>query len=214
MPKLFVSNKDESVRLFKSDFLERFSHVHWSIPIILYVPASVFFLTRADELKAGAILFWFLGGIFFWTLTEYILHRFVFHYQPTSGWGKRLHFLAHGVHHDYPSDSTRLVMPPSVSIPLAVLFYGLFFLVIPAAALTAFFAGFLFGYVCYDTIHYATHHAPMNGRLGRWLKQHHLRHHFRDDEHGFGVSTPLWDYVFGTMEKREDAKPSPQEPAS
>jgi sterol desaturase/sphingolipid hydroxylase (fatty acid hydroxylase superfamily) len=146
----------------------------------------------------------FLGGIFFWTLTEYILHRFVFHFHPSSAWGQRLHFLAHGVHHDYPNDSTRLVMPPSVSIPLAVLFYGLFSLLIPGGFLPAYFAGFLFGYVCYDTIHYATHHAPMKGRLGHWLKQHHLRHHYVDDQNGFGVSTPFWDHVFGTTHKRKD----------
>jgi sterol desaturase/sphingolipid hydroxylase (fatty acid hydroxylase superfamily) len=207
MAKLYVSNKDESARLFKSDVLERFTHVHWSVPILLYVPASLFFLTRPSPAGAGAKTLVFVAGILAWTLTEYLLHRFVFHYQPSSAWGRRLHFLAHGVHHDYPSDSSRLVMPPSVSLPLAVLFYGLFYLLLATPVLPVFFAAFLLGYVAYDTLHYATHHAPMKGPIGRWLKQHHLRHHFVDDEHSFGVSSPLWDYVFGTHSERVVRKP-------
>lgn len=209
MAKLYVSNQDESARLFKSDLLERFTHVHWSVPVILYVPASLYFLTRPSEAVAGVRVLLFMGGVLFWTLTEYLLHRFVFHYQPSSGWGQKLHFLAHGVHHDYPNDSTRLVMPPSVSLPLSFLFYGLFSLLLPGGSLPCFFAGFLSGYVCYDTIHYATHHAPMKGRLGRWLKHHHLRHHYSDSARGFGVSTPLWDHVFGTMYEREEKTAEP-----
>jgi sterol desaturase/sphingolipid hydroxylase (fatty acid hydroxylase superfamily) len=204
MSKLYVSNKDESARLFKSDFLEMFTHVHWSVPILLYVPASLYFLSRPSEASRRASVLLFLGGLLFWTFTEYMLHRFVFHYHPTTAWGQKIHFLAHGVHHDYPNDSRRLVMPPSVSVPLAALFYGLFSVLIPGGFSSVFFAGFLLGYVCYDTIHYATHHAPMKGKLGHWLKQHHLRHHYFDNGCGFGVSTPLWDYVFRTMNERED----------
>lgn len=204
MAKLCVSNKDESVRLFRSDWLELFTHVHWSVPIILYVPVSLHFLLRPSAATRAVAALLFASGVLFWTFTEYLLHRFVFHYQPSSAWGRRIHFLAHGVHHDYPNDSTRLVMPPSVSVPLAILFYGFFSLLIPVRFLPTFFAGFLLGYVCYDTIHYATHHAPMKGKLGRWLKHHHLRHHYLDNGRGFGVSTPLWDYVFGTTYQRED----------
>jgi sterol desaturase/sphingolipid hydroxylase (fatty acid hydroxylase superfamily) len=210
MAKHYVSNKDESVRLFKNDFLEMFTQVHWSVPIILYVPAIVFFLMRYSGASAQMAVPWCLGGVLFWTLTEYILHRFVFHYQPASAWGRRIHFLAHGVHHDYPNDSRRLVMPPSVSVPLAFLFYGSFYLLIPRGFLPVFFAGFLFGYVCYDTLHYATHHAPMRGKLGHWLKHHHLRHHYLDKDRGFGVSTPLWDFVFRTMSGRRNQEPSAQ----
>jgi len=198
-----VSTKNQSVRLFQNDFLEKFTHVHWSVPILLYLPASIYFLTRSSKTDGGMAALLFLGGVFFWTFTEYILHRFVFHYHPSSAWGRRLHFLAHGVHHDYPNDSSRLAMPPSVSVPLAILFYGLFSLLIPRGLLPASYAGFLFGYLCYDMIHYATHHAPMKGTFGRWLKQYHLRHHYVDDQRGFGVSTPIWDHVFRTTYRRK-----------
>jgi sterol desaturase/sphingolipid hydroxylase (fatty acid hydroxylase superfamily) len=128
----------------------------------------------------------------------------VFHYEPSSDWGKKIHFLVHGVHHDYPNDSKRLVMPPVVSVPLALLFYGMFVTILGEGYIAPFFAGFLLGYVCYDTIHYATHHAPMKGRLGQWLKHHHILHHYRDNARGFGVSSPTWDIVFGTMQREEE----------
>jgi len=207
MAKHFVSNKDESARLFKSDFLEMFTHVHWSVPIIIYLPVTVFFLARAVNtpgLDLSSLILLFLIGLLFWTLTEYLLHRFVFHYQPKSELGQRLHFLLHGVHHDYPMDSKRLVMPPSVSIPLALLFYGIFVLVMGEIYTAPFFAGFIVGYILYDEIHYATHHAPMKSRLLLWIKHHHILHHFKDPERGFGVSTPIWDYVFGTTYSAEE----------
>jgi sterol desaturase/sphingolipid hydroxylase (fatty acid hydroxylase superfamily) len=209
MPKNYVSNKDESARLFKNDFLELFTHVHWSVPIILYMPVIIFFLNRtASEgvlglYTAGSL---FVFGLFVWTLTEYLLHRFIFHYEPRSDWGKRLHFFAHGVHHDYPNDSKRLVLPPSVSIPLAAAFYGLYLLVFGDTYVSPFYAGFILGYVCYDTIHYATHHAPMKGRFALWVKHHHILHHYQDNGKGYGVSSPLWDYVFGTMEEASEQK--------
>ena len=59
-------------------------------------------------------------------------------------------------------------------------------------------AGFGFGYVCYDSIHYAIHHFAMKRGVWLWLKQYHLRHHYNDDHAGYGVSSPLWDYIFRT----------------
>jgi sterol desaturase/sphingolipid hydroxylase (fatty acid hydroxylase superfamily) len=207
MAKLYVSNKDESARIFKSDFLELFTHVHWSVPIILYLPVVVYSVYRAavnPDLTTTAIVAMVVAGLTFWTLTEYLLHRFVFHYEPTSTWGKYLHFMMHGVHHDYPNDSKRLVMPPSVSIPLALLFYGLFTLILGPAYNLPFFGGFIMGYIFYDEIHYATHHAPMKFGLWQKMKHHHVLHHYHDPGRGYGVSSPLWDYVFGTMDPTEE----------
>ena len=204
MAKLYVSNKKETVRMFESDFMEFFSHVHPATPIFLYAPVIGYLLYAAfvhKQLPPVAVLGLFLTGILIWTLLEYIIHRYIFHYQPKTRWGKALHFVAHGVHHDYPSDPTRLVMPPVISIPLAVVFYVLFSVSFGRLA-PALAAGFGFGYVCYDTIHYATHHFAMKGGIWQWLKQYHLRHHYKDDHAGYGVSSPLWDYVFGTNRKQ------------
>jgi dihydroceramide fatty acyl 2-hydroxylase len=207
--KNYVSNKDESARLFESNFLELFTHVHWSVPLITFLPVVTYFLYQAivnPVLSTSAIVLLFLGGLTVWTFTEYILHRYVFHYEPTTMIGKRLHFLLHGIHHDYPNDSLRLVMPPIVSGPLATLFYFFFLFLVGPAYLPAFFAGFLVGYLFYDMIHYATHHAPMKSKAGLLLKHHHMRHHYHTDDYNYGVSSPLWDFVFRTyQEKKESA---------
>jgi 4-hydroxysphinganine ceramide fatty acyl 2-hydroxylase len=189
--------------MFKSDFMEFFSHVHPATPLILYTPLIAYFLYAAfvyKELTFFAVAGLFVVGILIWTLLEYVIHRHVFHYEPKTRFGKLLHFVVHGVHHDYPNDATRLVMPPIVSIPLAVIFYVLFTLTMGRFA-PAISAGFAFGYVCYDTIHYATHHFAMKGSITGRLKQYHLRHHYKDDQAGYGVSSPLWDYIFRTNGK-------------
>ena len=204
--KNYVSNKDESARLFKSDFLEVFSHVHPSVPLIIFIPVMSYSLYQAavnPVLSDGSIVGLFFAGLFFWTLTEYLLHRFVFHYKPTSKWGKYLHFMMHGVHHDYPNDSLRLVLPPVVSIPLATLFYVLFIAVLGPTNTPAFFAGFILGYMIYDSWHYASHHFSMKAPFWLFLKQYHMLHHYQDPQTRFGVSTPIWDYVFGTTATKE-----------
>jgi sterol desaturase/sphingolipid hydroxylase (fatty acid hydroxylase superfamily) len=156
-------------------------------------------------LGAAQIAGWFAFGLFFWTLTEYLLHRFVFHYEPTTEWGKSLIFLFHGVHHAYPNDSLRLVMPPVVSIPLATLFYFLFLAVFGETLTAPFFSGFIVGYLIYDEMHYASHHFPLKSKLGLSIKHHHMKHHYQNESLGYGVSSQLWDYVFGTTfpEKKE-----------
>lgn len=207
MARHYVSNKNESVRMFKSDFMEWFSHIHPATPIILYVPVVVWMLYVASADRGLAwitILGLFVMGVVYWTLVEYLLHRFVFHYQPKSGWGKQLHFTMHGVHHDYPNDSTRLVMAPAISIPLAFFFYFTTQMIAGNMVTPAIFAGQVFGYICYDTLHYATHHLPMKSGALAWLKKHHLRHHYGDDTTGYGVTSPLWDIVFGTQKGKRD----------
>ena len=195
----YVSNKNESVRMFQSDLLEKFTHIHPATPLVIYVPmtAWMLYLAAARGVSLGAIAVLFVCGVAIWTFVEYAMHRFVFHYEPKSSWGKRLHFMAHGVHHDYPQDATRLVMPPLVSLPLAALFYVLFQLIFGRVAPAAF-AGLLVGYLFYDMLHYATHHLPMKSGVWLFLKRYHLRHHYQDDHAGYGVSSPLWDHVFGT----------------
>ena len=203
MNKLYVSNKNETVRMFESNFMEFFSHVHPATPAILYGPliGLMLYLSFAQKkLSVLAVAIFFVVGVLIWTLLEYVIHRYVFHYEPKSRWGKLLHFIMHGVHHDYPNDATRLVMPPIISIPLAIVFYLVFWLTLGRFA-PATLAGFGFGYVCYDTIHYATHHFAMKRGIWKWLKQYHLRHHYHDDHAGYGVSSPLWDYVFKTTRK-------------
>jgi len=189
--------------MFESRWLDACSRVHPSVPVILFAPAIAILMTLGIE-RVGAVgaVAWALGGYVFWTLTEYWMHRIVFHFEPEDGIGARLHWIIHGVHHDHPNDRMRLVMPPSVSVPLAIGFYLLFLLVLGGTVAPAFGAGFLVGYLIYDMTHYHVHHHTPRTRTGRRLREAHMRHHFQDDTRGFGVSAPWWDHVFGTAPKR------------
>jgi 4-hydroxysphinganine ceramide fatty acyl 2-hydroxylase len=203
--KRYVSNNDESVRMFESDILEVFSHVHPSIPAIIYLPVVAYMLWKTVTTSVGffSALPLFIFGMVVWSFTEYTLHRFVFHFVPQNDLGKRIHFMFHGVHHDYPNDSTRLVMPPVVSIPLAILFYVLFENILGTHYLPPFFAGFILGYLLYDLSHYAFHHFSLHGKISLYLKQQHMKHHYMNPDSNYGVSSPFWDLVFGTYQKKE-----------
>jgi sterol desaturase/sphingolipid hydroxylase (fatty acid hydroxylase superfamily) len=189
--------------MFESRWLDACSRVHPAVPVILFAPAiAILFVLGLERDSVPPTLAWALGGYLFWTLTEYWMHRIVFHFEPEDGIGARLHWIIHGVHHDHPNDPMRLVMPPSVSVPLALLFYGLFVVVLGGAIAPAFGAGFLAGYLIYDMTHYHVHHHTPRTRAGRRLRELHMRHHFQDDTRGFGVSAPWWDLVFRTAPRR------------
>jgi sterol desaturase/sphingolipid hydroxylase (fatty acid hydroxylase superfamily) len=187
--------------MFESDFLEKFSRIHPATPFVVYVPLMAFMIYRsAARLDAASIAALFAGGLFVWSLTEYWLHRLVFHWTKDSPAGRRIHFLLHGVHHDFPNDKDRLVMPLLTSVPLAVIFYTLFYVCLGGVKYAEpVYAGFALGYLAYDGTHYAVHHFKQEGRIGRFLKKHHMLHHHADHGGGFGVSSPLWDIVFRTM---------------
>jgi len=184
--------------MFKSGLLEGLSKVHFSVPLFIYVPTVGFFIYKSfsEGISGLAFIGYMALGLAIWTATEYVLHRFIFHYIPKQKWALRIHFIFHGVHHDYPRDKMRLVMPPSASIPLAILFYSLFaWLIKDEASLHAFFPGFLIGYLIYDMLHYAMHHYNFKSGLMKRVKQHHMLHHYQDATKGFGVSTAIWDKV-------------------
>jgi len=198
MKKHYVSNSQESTRMFKSDLLELTSRVHFIVPLLLYIPVIFYLISRSilsNSLTFAEGLGLFFSGLFLWTIVEYVMHRFVFHFKVTSTLGKRIHFIFHGVHHDYPKDKLRLVLPPIVSIPLALFFYYLFSLFIKGDYIYPFFAAFLMGYLIYDMVHYAIHHVQLKGKIWNVLKTHHLKHHYLDPSKGFGVSNPLWDEI-------------------
>lgn len=193
--------------LFENRFLDFFSRVHPAIPAVIFAPVIVvcFALGIQHGVSVAASIGLLLAGLVIWSLTEYWLHRLVFHWEPDHPLGRRFHFIMHGVHHDHPNDALRLVMPPGASIPLAALFFGLFYLVFGAPTYLPTFAGFILGYLVYDYTHYYLHHRVPKTRFGKRLREHHMRHHFQDHRFGYGVSSPLWDRVFGTTPKRRSA---------
>ncbi len=196
-----------SPTMFDIKWLDKLSRVHWTVPLFIFVPTITAMLVLGFVHNVGVwALAWIAGGYVIWTLTEYWLHRVVFHFAPDHGIGARLHWIIHGVHHDHPNDPLRLVMPPSVSVPLAALFVYVFYLIFGSPGFLPLSAGFLGGYLAYDMLHYHVHHRHATTRLGRLMRELHMRHHFQDGGTGYGVSAPFWDHVFGTPTKRPPAR--------
>lgn len=194
-----INNKGQA-QLFNNSYLEMLTKTHPLVIWGLYLPIAIgfqYYSYASLQNPAWKIALLFLAGMLFWTLFEYIMHRFVFHHVAESERAKKIIYILHGNHHHYPRDKERLFMPPVPSLILASVIFGLQYLMMGKTAFM-FFPGFIIGYLMYGTMHYAIHawNPPF-----KWLKplwrNHHL-HHYKDDDKGYGVSTTLWDHVFGT----------------
>ncbi len=204
-----IDHSDIPIRLFKSNFLEFFTHITPLAVVIIWVPVILWLLYRALAVSNFAYLpayvpLCILFGMFFWTFAEYTMHRFVFHFHARSPGLKRVVFLFHGIHHAQPQCKTRLVLPPAVSVPMALIFYGIFYAVVGVLLASPHWVdpilmGFMSGYLIYDLIHYATHHSPWRTGVFKFLKRYHMQHHYKTPDRRFGVSSPLWDVVFRTL---------------
>jgi sterol desaturase/sphingolipid hydroxylase (fatty acid hydroxylase superfamily) len=194
--------RKEQIRLFENPLLERLTRAR-PLTIALVWGAAIGGLAgwsaALPGFSPGPALAWAAAGWAAWTLFEYSLHRHVFHWAPDHAWGRRLVFLIHGCHHAQPDDPERGVMPLIASVPLAPVLYAATLALVPAPWAGAAFAGFLAGYLHYDLTHWACHHARPRTFWGRLVKRHHLRHHHADRDGNWGVGTPVWDRVFGTV---------------
>lgn len=204
-----------NARMFVSGFIEFFSKVHPAIPGIMFVPVAAYFAWQGWLVQSlPGLLASVALGVLIWTFTEYTLHRFYFHMSPTNSVKRFLFFYSHGIHHAYPDDFYRLVMVPIVSIPLAVGFYWLFRATMPVWMVSGAFTGMVLGYLTYDYVHFATHHvkppraailAPV-AHVMKVQRKRHMKHHFEEHDTGYGVSTVLWDVVFGTTQTHKPAQ--------
>lgn len=202
-----INNKGQA-RLFQNQYLELLTKSHplliWGmyLPIIAY---SFYLSIHSHGFSAASASGIFIIGFFSWTLFEYLMHRFAFHYTPKTERGKKIVYIFHGTHHHFPRDKQRLFMPPLPSIILASAIFGLCYLLMHNTAY-AFFPGFLLGYLCYGSMHYAIHagNPPFKWMKPLW-RNHHL-HHYKDEHRGFGVSSTFWDRIFGTMYDLEKEK--------
>ena len=193
-----------SAQIFSNPVLERISRTHISVPITLFLAISsvslYFGLITTIPLWLGfAVLF---AGIFVFTFVEYLMHRHFFHMEPDTPIKDKLQYGIHGVHHDYPKDKDRLAMPPFVSAAYAAILYLMFTLLMGDFALY-FLPGFLLGYAGYLGVHYLVHvsNPPKNFFKVLWVN--HAIHHYKNPDTAFGVSSPLWDYLLGTLPKKE-----------
>jgi sterol desaturase/sphingolipid hydroxylase (fatty acid hydroxylase superfamily) len=190
--------------MFRVEWIERYlSRVRpWQVAVV-WAPISTWFLfagLRHPLLDAERVAVLFLAGVAAWTLLEYLLHRWVFHFKPRAGAELQadLSFLVHGVHHDYPYDADRLVMPPVVAVVIALAVGFPLHAALGPRLFPPVFAGLIAGYLWYDLTHYAVHHLKQRTALGRVQRRNHYLHHFRHPDRLFGVTTPIWDFVFRT----------------
>ena len=187
------------MQVYENAFIEKwFAQAHPITPGIWFGWAVVYGLYVAFT----AMPWWlglstFFGGIVITTLIEYFLHRFGFHFEPKTEKGRLNHFILHGYHHDFPNDPMRLVLPPIGIWPVAVVI-GVIYYFVFGAYFWPVFGGTALGYIAYDWIHYYTHFFNPKRGVGKWLKRYHMMHHFDSPHHRFGITSPVWDLVFGT----------------
>jgi sterol desaturase/sphingolipid hydroxylase (fatty acid hydroxylase superfamily) len=187
-------------RMFEQPFLERLTIVNPLVLPAIYIPAATYFAFDGcrEGLSLPALIGLFATGVASWSFLEYLIHRFCFHLAPNNRIGLVFAYLVHGVHHAFPEDRRRWVMPPIVSAPVVLMFYFSLH-ALNAQLYGPVLAGGIAGYLWYDLFHYAIHRGPMKFRILNVLRKHHLQHHFATPEIKFGVSSPFWDHVFGTI---------------
>lgn len=194
-----MSRAAHSLRLFRHPWLERLTMISapafiglWALllPLILW--------QAANSAGLNAALPWAAAGLLLWTLTEYGLHRFLFHWQPVTPALARLVWVLHGNHHDMPNDRLRNLMPPIVSLPVGAAIWALLLALIGPAGSWCFL-GFIAGYVGYDLVHYGCHQWPMKGPIARRLKAHHMRHHHGRTPGNYAITGMIWDRALGTL---------------
>lgn len=189
-------------RFFKSTLLENITRCPWWAVPLVWLPIYAALSSAAVRLHgvgAPQLLALQLQGIVLWQAIEYAIHRFLFHANVSSYWGITIHFLFHGNHHKFPKDADRLVFPPLPAAAIASCIYGLLLLAFSAATATALMSGVILGYIAYDCLHYGMHHAAhLPGGLLQELRARHAHHHYCDAEHGYGISSVLYDVLLGT----------------
>jgi len=148
-----------------------------------------------------SILFLCLTGVLTWGLMEYCLHRFVLHFDAQSEKGRNFVYAIHLSHHANPKATDDLFVSLRLSIPLALCYCSLAWALIGSWQATAYlFIGLIAGYFSYEYLHYQAHHRAPRLRVFRYLKKYHLLHHHQTSALRFGVTSPVFDYLFGTFQ--------------
>jgi sterol desaturase/sphingolipid hydroxylase (fatty acid hydroxylase superfamily) len=186
------------IRLFRNDHLERMTLISprvfaLSWFIILPLIAWSGWGTATPWVATGLAA----AGLLVWTVFEYAMHRYLFHWESDIRLARWLVYLIHGNHHESPNDPLRGLMPLGVSIPVCGLLW-LAFVGLMGPAGSWLLLGFMTGYVAYDVIHYACHQWPMRSPLGMHFKRHHMRHHYVDEHANYSISAIFLDRIFGT----------------
>ena len=205
--KLKVTTEHHSgqATIFKNPFLESLTKSNMKVNVVVYgfvVLALIYVALYVIKIPLLQFVSIFTFALLSWTLAEYILHRFLFHWISENKIIQRFHFIMHGSHHLYPRDTDRILMPPVPGVIFAAVLFSifhLFFSLLGIPRITwAFFPGFFLGYILYSFLHRATH-VNRPPKKFKYLWKHHSIHHYKYPQKAFGVSTTFWDKVFNTM---------------
>jgi sterol desaturase/sphingolipid hydroxylase (fatty acid hydroxylase superfamily) len=182
----------------------------WIFPLAGAV--LLFFTSRSEpQSRAPDLLRHIASGLLIWTFLEYLLHRFVFHTRiPIRN--PRLRYIvnaSHLGHHASPRDPNQLLVLPAFGAAISLLLFGLFAAISrswysAAGVMTGVWAGFLY----YEAVHYRVHFSLAGGGMVAWQRKAHFYHHFTNNRRCFGVTSPIWDYVFGTTRPTSSAQTS------
>jgi len=188
-------------RLFKNPILEFLTQTSPFVTLMTYLPVigGLLVVNYLNEIVMNPYTFLglFLGAILSWTLFEYLMHRYLFHFITDSPAVQRFHYLMHGLHHEHPRDKERLFLPPVPGLTVAGIMFGVFYFLM-GNLVFVFLPGFTVGYLSYAYIHYFMH-TVSPPRVLKPLWKHHSLHHYKYNDKAYGVSSPIWDHVFGTM---------------
>jgi sterol desaturase/sphingolipid hydroxylase (fatty acid hydroxylase superfamily) len=172
----------------------------WLFPVLALL--LLYATARMEPARNLSNLLWLLPiGLLTWTLLEYALHRFAFHMQ-TPIRNPRLRGIVNGSHlghHAAPRDPTIVLVHPLYGLVISAALYACLYAVtwslfVSAGVLTGIWAGFLY----YEAVHYRVHFSLSGSGLLAWQRRAHFYHHFTNNRRCFGVTSPIWDYVFGT----------------
>jgi 4-hydroxysphinganine ceramide fatty acyl 2-hydroxylase len=203
--KAYVSNENISVPLFKNKWVDRFTRTHIAVPVslfFLYAFGLILYTQMKTNLTNYQVVSLFFGGWLLFTFVEYLVHRYVYHMEASTPKKVKMQYTMHGVHHDYPKDKQRLAMPPFLSVTISTILLLIFELLLDKYSFS-FLAGFLVGYAFYLLVHYSVHIFRMPNNFLKALWINHSIHHYSPEDAMFGVSSPIWDYVFGTANKKK-----------
>ncbi|MDT5272228.1 MAG: dihydroceramide fatty acyl 2-hydroxylase [Acidobacteriota bacterium] len=180
-------------------------------PFIFYIAVLAvmqFAVVKSDASSLTAAAGLFVAGLMTWGLYEYATHRWVLHREPKTEGFNLPGNLTHLRHHADPNSLQRLNVQLSESVPVCVVYYLLAWgLTGSWQAATHLFTGLIAGYFFYEYLDFQAHHGTSRGRLTRYFRKYHLQHHHYDATVRYGVTSPLFDYLFGTfhIEKRSVA---------
>lgn len=206
-PANYIQHQNQDARVFENPILNFLSKTHISVPLIIFFGSGLVLSAYAySEFNFSLlrIASYFFSGLLVFTLVEYVMHRFLYHLPGVYDEGK-FAYAIHGIHHKFPKDKKLLVMPPVLSVALASIILGINYLIFGNNGFP-FTGGFLFGYAGYLSVHYIVHAFKPPKNIFKELWVNHSIHHYQDDDKAFGVSSPLWDYIFGTMPKKKKLK--------